>query len=127
MTIIKNENVSPFDVDETLILHLPIEQIALKDRVSVYDPVDKGFIILGINRPMVRLLKEEFQRGSHVIVWSRGGHEWAANVVKALDLSKQVHLVMTKPLVYFDDKAVADWLPYRVYLKPDTVYKSFKA
>jgi hypothetical protein len=56
-------------------------------------------------------------------VWSRGGYEWAANAVRALDLVKYVDEVVTKPMVYFDDKHVTEWLPYRVYLQPEMIYK----
>ena len=123
MNIVKSENISPFDVDGTLILHTHPEAIALVDRLSVYDAVTKKFIIVQINRPMVRLLREASHRGDYVIVWSRGGYEWAANVIKALDLVDDVNQVMSKPLAYFDDTPVEKWLPYRVMLESNVVYK----
>lgn len=122
MTIIKNERVAYFDIDDTLVMHVDTDNIDGLT-VNVYDAITEEFIEMQVNRPMVRLLKEEHHRGSHIVVWSRGGYEWAANVIKALDLVPYVHTVMTKPLVYFDDKPISEWLPYRVYLPPETVYK----
>lgn len=124
MRINKNELNDFYDVDGTLILHLKPEEFKNHKTVSVYDAVTKKFITLGVNAPMVRLLRESHHRGACVKVWSRGGWEWAANVIKALDLVTCVDEVMSKPMAYFDDVEISQWLPYRVYLPPETVYKN---
>lgn len=111
-----------FDVDQTLIMHT--KDLSSSDTVvKIYCPIDGRDLTFVINEPMVRLLKEEHSKGHFVTVWSRGGNQWATDVVKALDLEYYVHLTLDKPLVYFDDKPVDEWLIYRVYLSPDTVYK----
>src|SRR5438034_526949 len=124
MRIIKSEQTSFWDVDGTLIL--PYNEINKKlGRIAdVYDSITKNYIKMVVHEPMVRLLKEEKHRGAHVIVWSRGGYEWAANVVRALDLVSYVNDVMSKPMAYFDDVEIKDWLPYRVYLEPTMQYKT---
>lgn len=125
-TVLKNEYVVPVDVDGTLITHLTTAELSLlpsEDVISVYDKVEQRFIKVGINRPMVRLVKEEFSRGAHVIIWSRGGFEWAEAVIKAIELQNHVHQIMSKPLSYFDDLPVEDWLKHRVFLPPNTTYK----
>ncbi len=121
MTIIKNEMTVFVDVDGTLIVPYDpkLKQIVIK----VYDAVTKHYVKVAIHEPMIRLVKEEHHRGSHVIVWSRGGHEWAANVIRALELTPFVHQVMSKPFAYFDDVKIDKWLKYRVYLEPDMQYK----
>jgi hypothetical protein len=124
MKVIKNENIMTFDVDDTLILHLSEKELSKHTVLQVWDEIESKTICVGINKPMVRLLKEEIHRGNQVIVWSRGGYRWAASVLNALQLSDLNIIVMTKPLVYFDDKDVKEWLPYRVYLSPETVYKT---
>lgn len=123
MKVIKNEYVVMVDVDDTLVMHL--DKAGLKDaaKVEIFDSLDRKFVTLAINKPMVRLVREEIHRGAQVIVWSRGGYEWASNVLKALHLSGQNIIVMSKPHTYFDDKEVNDWLRYRVYLDHDIVYK----
>lgn len=122
MRINTKEHLAPFDVDKTLIL--PIEGDHTPGRrVKVRDPVTNGFILMAVHEPMERLLREEYQRGSHVIVWSRGGWEWALAVVNAVGVQDCVHDVYTKPLVYFDDVPIEEWLKYRVYLQPTEVYK----
>lgn len=121
MKIIKSENVVFFDVDETLVT---AEQFISCTGVHVADPVEPGRVIVRYQHlGNIRLLREEYQRGSTIIVWSRGGWEWATNVIKALLLTNLVHTVMSKPLVYFDDVPVEQWLTQRVYLDPRLKYK----
>lgn len=123
MAIVKNENIKPFDVDGTLILSDDVDVRPGNMCVNVLDPVTRKFLRLRVHEPMVRLLREEKHRGAFIIVWSRGGYEWAANVIKALDLVDQVDLIISKPNVYFDDTPVVDWMKDRVFLDPKTRYK----
>lgn len=120
--VINNENVRPFDVDGTLVIH-DYKKYDIKT-VEVFEPATKRFVTMGIHEPMIQLLKEERYRGNFILVWSRAGKQWADNVVMALGLEDQVHLVMTKPLVYFDDIDVSEWLKDRVFLPPDAIYKT---
>jgi hypothetical protein len=123
MRIIKSENIKPFDIDNTLILPIDPSKVSTGRIVDVYDAITKRFIRMQVHEPNVRLLIEEAHRGAYIIVWSRSGYEWAANVIRALDLVPQVNLVLSKPLVYFDDMDVSQWLKDRVYLTPETRYK----
>jgi hypothetical protein len=123
--VVGNENPFPFDVDDTIVMHTRSNEIPPGDKVEVQDPIDYNkTITMQINRPMVRLIEEEYFRGSFIIVWSRGGFRWAVNVCKAVGIYNKVHIIMTKPKVYGDDKDVGDWLKDRVYLKPDCIYKT---
>jgi hypothetical protein len=122
MIVTKSENIKPFDVDGCLVSYdyAPKKGYAFAD---VIDPVTQKYIRVRVNQAMVRLLKEEFQRGSYVIVWSRSGWEWARNVVLALGVEDYVMQVLSKPIVYFDDSPVNKWLRDRIFLEPDTKYK----
>jgi len=123
MRIIKNEYNTFWDIDSTLIFSIdPVNPVPGR-KIQVYDAITKKFILMIANEPMIRLLKEEKHRGSNITVWSRGGYEWAANVIRALDLVTCVDQVMTKPLAYMDDLDISEWLKYRVYLPPNTIYK----
>lgn len=119
MRIWDNENVKPFDVDGCLI----VDKSESKTHAHVYDGVSKRTIKVGVNKAMVRLLLEEHHRGAHIIVWSRSGKEWAANVVRALCLEDKVHDVLAKPTVYFDNEPVKNWMKDRVFIGPDIKYK----
>ena len=121
MKITKNEYITFWDCDHTLIF--PTTPIVPGRKVQVYDAITKKFLTMIANESMIRLMKEEKHRGSHIVVWSRGGYEWAANVVRALDLVPYVDEVKTKPLAYMDDLDIGDWLKYRVYIPPTTAYK----
>ncbi len=124
MQVIRRRAPAPFDVDDSLVMHLPVEQHQGYRTIKVPDEIEGKVVTLVVNEPMVRLLKEEASRNRLVIVWSRGGELWAEAVVKALKLEKYVDLVMEKPLVYYDDKDVKDWLQYRVYLPHTQLYKN---
>jgi predicted phosphatase len=119
--ITKSEYVTVWDTDHTLIF--PTDPEVPGKRVQVYDAVTKKFITMIANESMVRLLKEEKHRGSYIKVWSRGGWEWAANVVRALDLVPYVDEVLSKPMAYMDDLDISKWLKYRIYIPPTTAYK----
>lgn len=128
MKVIANEKTVFVDVDETLVHHKAqdlSDNFFGTDRnlLLVDDAIRGGKIHVNPNHNNIRLLLEEHARGSYIVVWSRGGYAWAETVVKALGLTKKVHQVMTKPMVYIDDKDVSEWLPYRLYLKPDEIYK----
>lgn len=116
---------APFDVDGTLVIH-ELDRYPGIETVEVYDPIEDKNITLGINRPMIRLLKEEIRRGQQVIVWSRGGWEWAQQVLIALKLDLYPIIVMDKPLNYFDDTIVSEWLLDKVFIEPNQSYKGDK-
>jgi len=121
MKVIKNENILTCDVDETLIVSTSDK--SLKTR-PIWDHVTNSFIMVQPHEPHVRLLIEEKARGRFIIVWSRGGHEWAENVVKGLGLVSSVDLIMSKPYAYVDDKPVQDWLYDRIFIPHDMEYKT---
>ena len=127
MNVNKHERPIFCDIDETLVLHGDYKHsgsIASVPKIAVDDPLDSSKKIwVTPHAAMIRLLEEEHYRGAQIWVWSRGGAHWAANVIKALKIEHLVHEVMTKPLVYFDDKPAQDWLQYRVYIDPKEVYK----
>lgn len=136
MNIINKERLVMCDIDDTVVMHrsrgenaglsrylLPSD-LPPREYIKLVDRLTGDTLELEVNKNMVRLVKEEHHRGATIIVWSRGGYEWAADVITALGLQDYVHTVMSKPLVYFDDKPVTEWLTDRVYIGPDANYKS---
>lgn len=124
MRVHKRENVRPFDIDGTLISTPYPDFLPAANAIPIKCPYT-GDIIFGVrNDNNIRLLKEEYYRGSHIIVWSRGGARWAEAVIDALGLRQYVHDAYSKPLSYFDDKDVSEWMKDRVYFGPDERYKA---
>lgn len=123
---IKSERVIMVDIDDTLVMHGRDKNVPDAVYVDVLDTLyDDTFIKMQVNAPMVRLVREEIVRGSKIIFWSRGGYQWAMNVLTALhfDEYETELLVLTKPFAYFDDSPVDKWMVDRVYIKPDVPYK----
>lgn len=119
--LIKSEQLRMFDVDGTLVYE-PTYVLG-ESNIDVYDVISGKMITRAINLAMVRLLIEEHHRGSYIVVWSRGGWEWAQAVITALDLTHEVRLIMSKPMVYFDDQDVSAWMKDRVFIEPNINYK----
>lgn len=126
MTQVVKAIPTPFDVDDTLIMtsHGFASPLDLGRLVDVICPLTGKNLLYKANEPMIRLLEEEIHKGSFTVVWSRSGYAWAEAVVKGLGLFGKVNLIMDKPLAYFDDKEISDWLRYRVYINPDVPYKN---
>lgn len=122
-TVIKNERVIPTDIDDTLVMHGDPLEGEEAVYVRILDPVENRTLTIRVNKPMVRLVKEELHRGSFMLVWSRGGYRWAQSVIQALNLEHENMIIMSKPAAYFDDKPCEDWMPDRVYLPSNTPYK----
>jgi FMN phosphatase YigB (HAD superfamily) len=123
MTVIKNECVVMYDVDDTLVrewyeagsafgIALPEEE-----HISILDPTTNNFVRRHPVEKHIELLKKHKARGFTVVVWSQGGWAWAEAVVKALGLEAYVDHVMSKPVCYVDDLPVQKWMTQRIYLR----------
>jgi hypothetical protein len=120
--VINNERIIPCDIDDTLIMHENPDQY--DKLIYVEDPHHAGAMIkLGVNEPMVKVLKDEKARGAFILVWSRSGFAWANAIILALGLENSVDLIMTKPSVYLDDTEVSKWMTDRVWINPKVTYK----
>lgn len=124
MKVIRSEYPVLVDVDGTLVVHMK-QMLAHKnkDAIRVKDSATGGYIYVLPHKPNIRLLKEEKSRGAHITVASRGGFQWATDVIRALKLQKYVDIVKTKYVSYIDDVEISEWLKYRVWLPFDADYK----
>ena len=114
MFIGKPGRTAYFDVDDTL-----LEWVSCNEHdVNAVEVNNNGHIfykkaiIANING-----LREHSHAGHVVIVWSKGGVEWATNVIKALNLEAYVDVILTKPDWYYDDMPAEHWLPERQFKK----------
>lgn len=116
--IIFDSNISIFvDVDETLVLWDEY-LIPGKDKVILTDPYDsKKVVHLKPHVRHIQLMKEHFNKGYKIVVWSAAGSKWAQHVVERLGLQSVVGLVMSKPTKYLDDLPSTEWMGNRVYIK----------
>lgn len=98
--IIPNHSVYFFDVDNTLIEFVPDPK---DNGFDIHDPYDGETIYVCPLSANIKFLKRKKAQGNFVIVWSLSGVKWVEEVVKALELTEFVDLVMTKPVGYVDD------------------------
>jgi len=106
-----------FDVDDTLVLWYKPESEEL------YSSLDEGAIQLDNYGEVwvmphwkhIQRLKEFDARNHTIVVWSQGGSDWAAKVVKALKLERHVDAILSKPHKYYDDLDCEDFMGGRTY------------
>lgn len=95
MFLLDADCVACFDVDETLVKFQPD---------GSYVPHEKH----------IRELKNHATRGHYIIVWSKGGCNWASRIVEELGLREYVDICGKKPDWIYDDKPL-NYLADRVY------------
>ncbi len=95
-----------FDVDDTLVVwNIPAGR---ESETIKFDNFGFSENLLP-HHEHIKLLKQFKVRGQFVIVWSQGGPQWAAEVVKKLGLADHVDMVMAKPKWIIDDLPAAVW------------------
>jgi predicted phosphatase len=98
---IKSNNITVFDIDDTLVMY---KNFRVKtDKTIEFDYGDEK-IYLTPHKFHVTFLKHCFNRGDYVIAWSKNSYEWCEQVIKKLKLTKYVHVCMSKPSRHVDDK-----------------------
>ncbi len=112
--VIVSENIITFDVDDTLVMWDDPYRPA--DDKLEFTSVSGTTYYLKPHAKHIELLKDHFNRGYFVIVWSAGGYEWANDVLTTLNLNAYRHLVMSKPTKYVDDLPGNEILGTRIYL-----------
>jgi hypothetical protein len=121
MRQIKNNRTIFCDVDGTLVVHT---NDTIQDYIAVPDCVNLGKYVKVIPHwNNIRILKEEHVRGAFVVVWSKGGNQWAADVIVTLGLESYVDIIMDKPTAYIDDLPIEVWCPDRIFIPIDSAYK----
>ena len=101
-----------FDIDDTLVRwRLRKEEQSYKFELhgkEIYGNAIKA----NVEELIVQSLK-----GSHIIVWSKAGSDWAEAAVIGLGLEEYVDAIMTKPDAIYDDLDPEHWLPKRRHLE----------
>ena len=101
MFVLSDVSTIYFDVDDTLILY------------NRYDLPDENRLLLEVGANLmisvhphekhIAALIEHKKKGYNIVVWSQSGSEWAESVIKKLNLTKYVDVVLSKPYMYYDD------------------------
>lgn len=94
-----------FDVDDTLVMFCPPDEIVKELDLKANTFHCRGKVSkFYINEHNIKLLKDLSVRGHAIVVWSTAGSDWCEAVVKNLELEEYVEVVMGKPAWYIDDK-----------------------
>jgi hypothetical protein len=115
MQVIKNERVIAFDIDNTLVMPMVTASI-VRQTVEILDPYTGQTVLRLPHYPHIKLLRNYLARGAFIIVWSKNGNQWAEAVLKALRITHQNVVVMTKPIAYVDDELSIKWMGEHVYM-----------
>lgn len=101
-----------FDVDDTLV-------IWGKDHLPEAKPfLNAGMIeMLLPNQKIICRLLDLHDQGYTIVVWSQGGADWAAEVVRKLELEAFVSLCIDKPHKYIDDLSCTKFMDVLIWEK----------
>jgi hypothetical protein len=110
MIIIENEHIAAFDIDQTLFMHDE------SSTCGIINPNSGSQIFGYANLKHIELMKQFKGRGMFVVVWSKSGTKWAEAVVKNLELTPYVDLIISKFDRYVDDLKAHQVLGERIYL-----------
>lgn len=123
MIVIPCKQTTYFDVDDTLVMwnstpeeleqrgvdfECPGSLVLIDDELKE-SPSWKTRLLP--HRFHIEQLKKHKMRGHTIIVWSAGGWDWAAAVVKALGLETYVDLCISKPTWAYDDLQPNEFIP----------------
>ena len=93
------------DLDNTLVKWSPTPQEEKTQGV----PVKGGRVVPIVEN--IAHLKRHALRGHTIILWSKGGADWAEAVAKALDIDWMIAYAMDKPSWVVDDLPCTEWMP----------------
>ena len=101
-----------WDVDDTLV------RWRLRPEEQAYKFECRGKELIGnaIKANVEELIMQSL-KGSYIVVWSKGGSDWAEAAVIGLGLEKYVDAIMTKPDVVYDDLPVESWITKRLHME----------
>jgi acid phosphatase class B len=102
----KRDHVVCFDVDDTLALSGQLILISCPHWSETRDP----------HPAHIQAVKDHYERGDFVIIWSQRGYEWVESVVKAFGLENHVDLMIAKPYMHYDDLPSWEWIGERKFI-----------
>ena len=105
-----------FDVDDTLCEWYPCSE---GEKDATYFNVNGHEFYKKAIMPNINGLKAHHRAGHLVVVWSAGGSNHAANVIRALGIEDYVDVILTKPDYYYDDKPAIEWMPEEAQFKTE--------
>lgn len=120
MLVLPDKPTIYVDVDETLVSFEAKYKNCTKIKVGPENAKMPAYI----NEYVVDKIKEFRARDHTIVVWSAGGSEWAATIIRALKMEDYVSVVMSKPAWFFDDQPAINYMPEgnRIYLRFDGTY-----
>lgn len=110
------------DCDDTLI-HWPVpgsgDTFELRDDKITMDLFGTPLHVIPME-DNINTLKQFYQRGYEIVVWSLSSKQWAEQVVERLGLKDYVDFCVSKPDFYIDDRPVEHFMlpEKRLYAPP---------
>lgn len=102
------------DIDETIIGW----DHHSNPKATPIETANNGYLYVVLHKEHIELVKNLYNIGWNVIVWSQGGSDHAEKVVQQVGLNGFVHMIVPKPECYIDD------IPFeQQYIK--RIYKPF--
>jgi phosphoserine phosphatase len=110
MKVVNSDKIVCFDVDDTLVSDVTEKFSESIDPSNVEIKCEGHTTTVKPIKENIDAIKRHKRQGQVVIVWSAAGYKWAESVVKSLNLQDYVDIVMSKPMWYYDDLPVQNWM-----------------
>ena len=101
MKVIKSNNTTTFDIDNTLLIWPKDWKQEAQGRVQLDYGDEKVYLVP--HQMHITFLKHCHNRGDFVILWSKNGVDHCVQVAKKLKLEKYIDVCMSKPTRHVDD------------------------
>lgn len=117
MLVLPDKDTVFWDIDDTLVVWDTWQ--GREDEILIFDEPRYRSINVVPHYEHITLLKKHKKMGKNpTVVWSAGGSEWAAAVVKKLGLEEYVDVIMCKPKYYYDDLHCTEFMGEHRYKTP---------
>lgn len=133
MIVIPGDKIVYCDIDDTIAMWAPSQEEIEKKGVLITCPgslidVDNDGnkqyapswtqMIVPHKHHIEKIIKHK-TRGHTVVVWSAGGYDWAAAVIRAFKLENYVDVVISKPTWIIDDLPASEFMPKNYWQKDE--------
>lgn len=122
--ITKNNNVTCFDCDDTLVIWPKDYSEPGPGRIEFDYGSEKVYLIP--HSYHIIFAKHCFNRGDHVIIWSANGWAWAEQVAQKTGLNNHYRQILTKPVRHVDDKQSLSSICGNQVFIPNETYAPYK-
>lgn len=111
--LMENDNWFYIDIDNTLLVQDDKINIPDSSRIEMELANEKFYLIP--HSKNIQTLKNMWDMGFTCVAWSAAGQKWAMQAIEKLNLKQYIHIYLSKPNYYMDDKQPEEWMGMNLF------------